>query len=203
MKNMTRSILLAWAVFAACSIYGGQPPGVAGVDVVVKQNPSKHATTGARGNFAFDALPPGSYTLAFRARKSKDTPSTTSSKVTVASTYSIKIEGTKRAVNQSGLTSDKLVAGVNVAVEVGPGAKVRGQVLAGETKKMVWIAQEPGSHIPGHWAEAGSKEAASHNSQVLNADEMRDAMNRNNPNMVDPKDPRNGPGSDVPPQGPR
>jgi hypothetical protein len=121
-------------------------------------------------------LPPGSYTLAFRARKSKDTPSTTTSKVTVASTYSIKIEGTKRAVNQSGLTSDKLVAGVNVAVEVGPGAKVRGQVLAGEVKKMVWIPREPGSNIPGHWAEAGSKEAASHNSKVLNADEMRDAM---------------------------
>jgi Carboxypeptidase regulatory-like domain len=185
MKNMTRSILLAWTVFAACAIYGGQSPGVAGVDVVVKQNPSKHATTDARGNFAFEALPPGSYTLAFRSRKSKDTPAVTTSKVTVASTYSIKIEGTKRAVNQSGLTSDKLLAGVNVAVEVGAGAKVRGQVLAGETKKMVWIAQEPGSHIPGHWAEAGSKEAASHNSQVLSGDEMRDTMNRNNANMTE------------------
>ena len=195
MKNMTRSILLAWTVFAACAIYGGQSPGVAGVDVVVKQNPGKHSVTDARGNFAFDALPPGSYTLAFRARKSNDTPATTTSKVTVASTYSIKIEGTKRAVNQSGLTSDKLVAGVNVAVEVGPGAKVRGQVLAGEVKKMVWIPKEPGSHIPGHWAEAGSKEAAAHNSQVLNADETRDAMNRNNPNMVDPTDPRNAPGA--------
>jgi hypothetical protein len=71
----------------------------------------------------------------------------------------------------------------------------RGQVLAGEVKKMVWIPKEPGSNIPGHWAEAGSKEAASHNSQVLNADEMRDVMNRNNPSMIDPKDPRNAPGT--------
>jgi len=194
MKNMTRSILLAWTVFAACVIYGGQSPGVAGVDVVVKQNPSKRAVTDARGNFAFDALPPGSYTLTFRSRKSNDAPSVTTSKVTVASTYSIKVEGTKRAVNQSGLTSDKLTAGVNIAVEVGPGAKVRGQVLAGETKKMVWIPKEPGSNIPGHWAEAGSKEAASHNSQVLNADEMKDFMNRANPNMTDPMGPSSSSG---------
>jgi hypothetical protein len=130
MKKMIRGILLAWTVFAACVIYGGQPPGVAGVDVIVKQNPSKRAVTDARGNFAFDALPPGSYTLTVRARKAKDTPSTTASKVTVASSYSIKVEGTKRSVNQTGLTSDKLLAGVDIAVEVGAGAKVRGQVLA-------------------------------------------------------------------------
>jgi hypothetical protein len=186
MKNMTRGILLAWAAFAACAIYGGQPaPGVAGVDVVVKQSPSKRAVTDARGNFAFDALAPGSYTLSFRARKAKDTPSTTSSKVTVASTYSIKIEGTKRSVNQSGLTSNKLVAGVDIAVEVGSGAKIRGQVLAGEVKKMVWIPRELGSNIPGHWAEAGSSDAKAHKTEILSADEVRDTMSRNNRNMPD------------------
>ena len=179
MKNLMRSILLLLVAFTASAIYGGQPaPGVAGVDVVVKQNPSKRAVTDARGNFAFDALPPGSYTLAFRARKAQDTPSTVSSKVTVATSYSIKIEGTKRSVNQSGLTSNKLLAGVDIAVEVGAAAKVRGQVLAGGTKKMVWIAAELGSHMPGHWVDADSKEAAAHNTLRVSADDFRNSFQR-------------------------
>ncbi len=125
----------------------------------VKQNPGKRTVTDNRGNFVLDALPPGRCTLAFRARKAQDTKTTSTTNVTVASSYSIKIEGTKRPVNQSSLTSDKLLAGVEVAVEVGSGAKVRGQVMAGALKKMVWIPKEPGSNIPGRWVEADSPEA--------------------------------------------
>src|SRR5205814_856769 len=145
MKNMTRGVFLLLTVFAASAIYGGQPgPGVAGVDVLVKQNPSKRAVTDARGNFTLDALPSGSYTLTFRARKASDMKIAQTSKMAVASSYSIKIEGTKRSVNQSGLIGNKLLAGVDIAVEVGSGAKIRGQVLAGGVKKMVWIAPELG-----------------------------------------------------------
>jgi hypothetical protein len=74
-------------------IYGGEPArGVAGVDVVVKQRPSDHAVTDARGNFAIEALAAGSYTLTFRARKAEDLHYSTSDKVIVAELYSIKIE---------------------------------------------------------------------------------------------------------------
>lgn len=177
MKNMTWSFLLAWSVFAAFA-YGGQPSGVAGVDVIVKQSPGKHAVTDARGSFAFDQLPPGSYTFTVRARKAKDTPATTASKVTVATSYSIKVEGTKRPVNQSGLTGDKLLTGVDIAVEVGAGAKVRGQVLATGAKKMVWIAGELGSHMPGHWVEADSKEAAASNTVRISTDDVRNSFQR-------------------------
>jgi hypothetical protein len=178
MKNILHAILFLFIPFAAPVLYGAQPtPGVAGVDVVVKQSPGKHAVTDARGNFAFDALPPGSYTLAFRAQKAKDTK-TPAGKVVVASSYSIKIEGTKRSVNQIGLTSDKLLAGVDIPVEVGSGTKVRGQVLAGAVKKMVWIAAEIGSHLPGHWVDADSKEAAAHNSVRVSNDDMRNSMQR-------------------------
>jgi Carboxypeptidase regulatory-like domain len=180
MKNMMRSIPLLLVAFAASAIYGGQPaPGVAGVDVVVKQIPSKRAVTDARGNFAFDALPPGSYTLTVRGRKANEITSTTASKVTVAGSYLIKVEGTKRSVNQSGFTSDRLLAGVDIAVEVGSGAKVRGQVLAGSFKKMVWIAAELGSHMPGHWVDADSKEVAAHNTVRVSTDDMRNSFNRN------------------------
>lgn len=188
MKNMTRGILLLCTAFAASAIYGGpSAPGVAGVDVFVKQNPSKRATTDARGNFVLE-LPPGRCTLAFRARKAQDTKTTSTEKVTVAATYSIKVEGTKRPVNQSGLTSDSLITGVGIDIEVGSGAKVRGQVLAGATKQMVWIPKEPGSNIPGRWVEKGSAAATAHNAQVLSAEDLRDQMNRNT-NMVDPLPP--------------
>lgn len=189
MKNIIRSLLLLMLPFGISALYGGQPPrGVAGVDVVVKQNPSKRAVTDARGNFVFDGLAPGSHTLSFRARKAGDTKTTTTNKATVATSYSIKIDGTKRSVNQSGLTSDKLLAGVDLKIEVGSGAKVRGQVAAGALKKMVWVPREPGSNIPGYWAEEGTVAASRSNAQVHSQDEMREAMNRANPNMLDPRE---------------
>jgi hypothetical protein len=185
MKNMTRGIVLLFAAFAASAVCGApSSPGVAGVDVFVKQNPSKRTMTDARGNFVLDA-PPGRCTLAFRARKATDTKTTSTEKVTVATTYSIKVEGAKRPVTQSSLTSDALLAGVDVVVDVGSGAKIRGQVLAGGTKEMVWIPKEPGSHIPGRWVEKGSAAAAASNTQVLSAEDLRDQMNRNS-NMRDP-----------------
>ena len=195
MKNMTRGILFLLVACATSVSYGGQAPrGVAGVDVVLKQNPSKRAVTDARGNFAFAGLAPGSYTLSFRAPKTASAKNVTTDKVLVGTSYSIKIDGAKRPVIQSGLTSDKLIAGVDLRIDVGSGAKVRGQVAAGALKKMVWVPREPGSNIPGYWAEEGTVAASRANAQVHSQDDMRDVMNRANPNMLDPKNP--GPGSD-------
>jgi hypothetical protein len=160
MKNMTRSILLLLGSFAASALYAAeQPRGVAGVDVIVKQNPGKRVMTDARGNFAMDGLPAGSLTLTFRARKAQDTKTQSSDKVTVATSYSVKIDGAKRSMVKNGLTSNDLIAGYDVKVDLGAGAKIRGQVAAGQLKKMVWIPKEPGSHIPGRWVEADSPEA--------------------------------------------
>ncbi|HYJ05356.1 MAG TPA: carboxypeptidase-like regulatory domain-containing protein [Chthoniobacterales bacterium] len=186
MKNMTRGILLLLVACATSVSYGGQAPrGVAGVDVVVKQNPSKRAVTDVRGNFAFDGLAPGSYTLSFRAQKAANTKTTTTDKVTVATSYSIKIDGAKRSVIQSKLTGDRLLAGIDLTIEVGSGAKVRGQVAAGALKKMVWVPKEPGSHIPGYWAEEGTVAASRSNSQVHSQQDTMQ-MYKGNPNMLDP-----------------
>ena len=160
---MTRGIVFFLVACATSVVYGGQPPapprGVHGVEVILKQNPSSRTMTNTRGLFGFEGLAPGSYTLTFRARKAKDTKTDKGDEVTVATSYSIKIDGTKRPVTTTNLTSNNLIAGVDVPIQVGPNAKVRGQVAAGGLKKMVWIPQEPGSHIPGHWAEADSVEA--------------------------------------------
>jgi hypothetical protein len=160
MKPMTHGIVFLLVALATPVIYGGEPArGVAGVDVIVKQRPSDHAVTDARGNFAVEALAAGSYTLTFRPQKAEDLHHSTSDKVIVASLYSIKIEGTKRALNKRGLTTDDLLAGYDIDVNLGPGGRIRGQVSAAALKNMVWIPQETGSRIPGHWVEEGSAEA--------------------------------------------
>jgi microcystin-dependent protein len=178
MKHMTRSILVLSVLCAMPVVYGQTSKGVAGVSVVVKQSPSKRTVTDARGNFSLEGLPAGSHTLTIRPQKAQDTKTASTTKVIVATTYSIKVEGTKRAVNKSGLTSDNLLAGVDVPVEVGAGAKVRGQVLAGGVKKMVWIAAEVGSHMSGHWVDADSKEAAAHNTVRISNDDVRNNLQR-------------------------
>jgi hypothetical protein len=125
----------------------------------VKQRPRDHKVTDARGNFNLEALAPGSYTLTFRALKAADLHHTTYDRVIVAQLYSIKIEGTKRALNISNLTTNDLVAGYEINVDLGAAARIRGQVAAAALKNMVWIPQETGSRIPGHWAEERSAEA--------------------------------------------
>jgi hypothetical protein len=177
MKHTTGGIVFLLVALATPVISGGEPArGVAEVDVIVKQRPSDSAVTDARGNFAIEALAAGKYTLTFRARKAEDLHHSTSDKVIVATLYSIKIDGTKRAVNKSGLTSDDLMAGVDVVVDLGPGARIRGQVAAGALKNMVWIPKEPGTNIPGHWVEEGSVEAKAaihHNAHPLSVEGVR------------------------------
>jgi hypothetical protein len=176
MKNMTRGFLFCLVAFATPVSYGGQePPGVVGVNVVVTQFPARHDVTNAWGIFALDPLPAGSYTLSFKARPASDPRGRTMDKVIVATLYSIKIEGTKRPVKQTGLTSDQLVVGVEVPVEVGPGAKIRGQVLPVASKKMVWIPKLPGTNLPGHWAEEGSNEASRFHTEVYGKDGWQNA----------------------------
>jgi len=172
MKNITCGTLLLSIFFAMPVVYAQGPKGVAGVVVGVKQSPTKRTVTDAGGNFSLEGLPAGSYTLTIRAQKAQDTKMASTTKAIVATSYSIKVEGIKGSVNQS-LTSDKLLAGVDVPVAVGAGAKVRGQVLAGGLKKMVWIAPEVGSHFTGHWVDADSKDAAAHNSARVSGDDLR------------------------------
>lgn len=179
MKKMTGSICGVLAAFVTSVALGGQPaPGVAGVEVFVKQMPAKRSVTNASGTFGLDGLAPGSYTISFRAKEAKNVKTQSTTKAVVATTYSIKIDGTKRSVSQSGLTSNKLLAGVDIPVEVAAGAKVRGQVSAGAVKEMVWIPGALGSNIPGHWAEKDSKEASNRNRVNVSNNDFQNSMQR-------------------------
>jgi hypothetical protein len=177
MKNITAGVLLCVAILAASVVYGGQEsaPGVVGVNVVVKQVPGRRDVTNAWGIFAFEPLPAGSYTLSFKARPSHDSRGITRDNVLVATSYSIKIEGTKRPVKQTGLTSDKLIAGVEIPIEVGAGAKIRGEVRPVANKRMVWVPATPGSNLPGYWAEEGSRKASSLHVETYNSREWQNS----------------------------
>ncbi len=170
MKNMMAGLILCVLAFTGSAVYGAQKGrGVYGIDVIVKQDRTKRAMTDADGHFTLEALPPGSYTLSFRAKRAKDLAvwdRFTSDKVVVATSYAIKVEGAKKPVHLSNLSTNQLLAGVNIAVEVGSGAEVRGEVSPASHKKWVWIPHETGSHIPGRWEEEGSKKAAGHNTVV-------------------------------------
>ena len=177
--KITLGGILFAALFAVSSIHAGETgQGVAGVAVVLKQNPQKRALTDAKGNFSLDALPAGSQTLTFRAASAKETRTTSTTKVTVATSYSIKVDGARRSVAKSDLTSDKLLHGVDLVVDVGPGTRIHGQVLATDAKKMVWIPGEVGSNIPGHWVDANSPEGkrATRNSSFTTSRDTVDRM---------------------------
>jgi hypothetical protein len=168
MKNLWRYVLPAIVSLAAFTVYGATPP----VKVTVKQRPGgkivKQVTTDSNGNFSVGTLSPGAYTLEFRSPKPTDVNNRQ---------FSIAVSGTKSSGKQS-VAGSSLVGGVALNVEVGPNAAVSGQVTAGpnaaEKKKMVWIAPEVGSHIPGRWVEEGSADAvAARNSGRLRTEDFR------------------------------
>jgi hypothetical protein len=177
MKNMTRGIVFLLVALATPVISGSQPgSGVAEVDVIVKESPAKRRITDERGNFRFEGLAPGKYTLTFRGRKADALPEATRSEVIVGETYSIKIEGVKRAVNQTGVTSDRLIAGLEINVELLPGAQLHGQVRALAPKRLVWVSPKVGTNMPGHWAEVDSSEVIpKHNVQEIR---RKDLLNK-------------------------
>jgi hypothetical protein len=174
MKKMTAGLVFCVVAFATSLIYGGQEPsGVAAVNVALKQNPKKRAVTDAHGNFSLDALPAGSYTLFVWAKSADDLRQSTGNIVIVATSYSIKIEGTKRPANESNLTSDNLIAGVDIPIKVGSNGNIRGRVLANGVKRMVWVPRIVGGNVPGHWAEEGSADAVpSHNVTQMRRKDM-------------------------------
>ena len=180
MKNMTRCFVFFVVALAASVSYGDQEPsGVAAVNVALKQNPKKKVVTDAQGNFVLSALPAGSYTLFVWGPSAKDLKQTTGSVMIVATAYSIKVEGAKRSANQNNITSDKLIAGVDIPIVVGSDGKVQGRVLAEGLKRFVWVPQRPGTNLPGYWAEEGSAEAVpSHNITRITRKDLLTPPNR-------------------------
>lgn len=193
MKILPAASALLAVCLIAVQVNGAEPArGVAGIDVVLKQRPNLHAVTDGGGNFVLTDVPRGAYTLSLRGGGASHGKSGPADKAAVAESYSIKIEGAKRPITQSGVASAKLMSGLDIAVQTDAGGRIQGRVTAGAVKKMVWIAQETGSNIPGHWVEAGSPEARGKATVTHSREDMNAVMNRGNANMTDPMTPQPG-----------
>jgi len=179
MKNAFRKILFLSALFAASVLYAASAPTV---DIAVRQKAGrkivKRVTTDSNGYFTLGTLPAGDYTLEFRAPKSTDLKN---------QQFSIAIDGTKTSGTQGGVSGKYLTGGVALDVEMVAGKKVSGQVTTGPMaavtntkKKMVWVPQEIGSNLPGHWAEEGSAQTVtSRNWGHIKIDDMRKMQDHN------------------------
>jgi hypothetical protein len=151
MKNTLGKILSVVILFAASALYGGSP--LPEVSVTVKQPPNakpiKQIVTDAKGNFVVDGLSPGTYAFTFRSPKLRELKT---------EKFFIAISGTKRPIKPATFSDRNLRDGIEVSLEVGPAAEIRGQVVAGQ-KKMVWIPPLTGSRMPGRWVEEGASGA--------------------------------------------
>jgi hypothetical protein len=156
MKTILRSVVIGMLA-AIVSVASGAVPVV---NVTVLNSSGKtlyKSATDGKGAFATGKLQPGEYVVQFN---SKSAPKT--------SRYALIASAGKEKVVANGIAGDKLIAGVAVTIQVGPGLNLTGQVT-GEDKNsapigrngklMVWIPKVIGSNLAPHWAESDSAEA--------------------------------------------
>jgi hypothetical protein len=170
MKNLSRSLFLVSALFAASAAFAGVPT----LSVTVSDGGGKSAFKGATntsGAFATGNLRPGNYIVQFNSNNG----------AMKGNRYAIVVSAGKKKVVANAIAGEKFTAGgVAMKVDVGAGLNITGQVAAeasGATKngkKMVWIPPQLGSNMPGHYAEEGSAEAvAAKNAGNLSTDDVR------------------------------
>jgi hypothetical protein len=156
MKTVLRSVVIGMLAVVASVAFGAIPT----INVTVLNSSGKTLFKGAtdgKGTFATGKLQPGEYVVQFN---SKSAPKT--------SRYALIASAGKEKVVANGIAGEKLIAGVAVTIQVGPGLSVTGQVT-GEDKNsapigrngklMVWIPRQIGSNLAAHWAESDSAEA--------------------------------------------
>ena len=150
MNTTLRLGVFAITFFLVCAV--GRAAGVPGVEITVKQSAGgktmKQVKTNASGNFVIGALPPGAYTLEFRAKNSPELKK---------QAVSITVKGAKKSGSLDNVKGEQLVAGAALKLEVAAGSNLTGQVSSGP--KMVWIPPMLGSNQPGRWVEEDSAEA--------------------------------------------
>jgi hypothetical protein len=113
----------------------------------------KQVKSDADGVFTVGTFPAGSYSLEFRAKSAQNVRN---------QSFIIKIAGTKSRSSERGLSGRYFVGGVSYEIETLPRTPLRGVITAGSVRnarKMIWLPQEIGSNLPGHWVEEGSAQA--------------------------------------------
>ncbi|MEY2505193.1 MAG: hypothetical protein QOG27_1473 [Verrucomicrobiota bacterium] len=181
MKNIFCNSVIALLLIVASMAYGAVPP----ISVSVTGADGKTAfkgTTNSTGAFSTTKLQPGNYVVQLSS----------TSPAVKGNHYAVVVGAGKKKVSASAVPGEKLAgAGVALKVDVGSGLNITGQVAAEDKsavnksgKKMVWIPQAMGSHVPGHWVEEDSAEAKINKTRTTLS---KDSINKMQEKAVNPQ----------------
>ena len=149
MKKILSTAVVGLLVAAGSFAYADIP----GMRVTVSDANGYAAYKGAtdsKGMFATASLKPGHYVVQFNAKKNDVT----------GSNFALVVAAGRKKVVADTVAGEKFAGGgVAMRIEVAGGGKIVGQVASDLRTMMVWIPQQVGSNLPGHWTEADSAEA--------------------------------------------
>jgi len=113
-------------------------------------------TTDTNGVFTTASLRPGNYVVQFKSRND----------AVKANDYALVISSGRKKVTADSVAGEKFTGGgVAMRIELASSASISGQVADAATmvdaggRRLVWVSQKLGSHLPAHWASEDSPEA--------------------------------------------
>lgn len=141
---------------ATASIASGSVPQM---NVTVSDSSGHAAYKGAtdsKGSFATGSLKSGHYIVQFNAKRND----------VEGNNYALVVSAGRKKVVADVVAGEKFAGGgVAMRIEVAGEGNIVGQVASDlrtmqkDGRLLVWIPQQVGSNLPGHWAEADSAEA--------------------------------------------
>jgi hypothetical protein len=112
--------------------------------------------TDSKGSFTTGSLKPGRYVVQFNAKRND----------VEGNNYALVVSAGRKKIVADTVAGEKFAGGgVAMRIEVGGGGNIVGQVasdlrtMVKDGRLLVWIPQQIGSNLSGHWAEADSAEA--------------------------------------------
>ena len=155
MKNILSTVVIGWAVTAGSFAYAAVPE----MRVTVSDASGYAAYKGAtdsNGAFATGSLKPGHYVVQFNAKRND----------VGGNNYALVVSAGRKKVVANAVAGEKFAGGgVAMRIEVAGGGNIVGQIASDlrtmmkDGRLLVWIPQQIGSNLPGHWTEADSAEA--------------------------------------------
>jgi hypothetical protein len=179
-----KQIKLLPLFFALAALFSSAYGAIPSMDVTVFDATERivfKQTINASATFATGNLPAGKYVVQFNTR----------SAAAKANQYLFVVSAGKKKVIADGVAGDTLTrGGAAIKIQVAPGSEISGQVLNDEAiaqaggpkyrtidgKRYVWVGEQTGTRLAGHWEEASAGPARS--LVVWTRDELQKRMDR-------------------------
>src|ERR1700704_1339468 len=154
MKNILSTVVIGWAVAAGLFAFAAVP-GKRGIVSDSSGYAAYKGATDSKGAFVTGSLKPGHYVVQFNAKRND-----------VGGNYALIVSAGRKKVVADAVAGEKFAGGgVAMRIEVAAGGDNGGEVgsdlgaMMKDGRLMVWLSQQIGSNLSGHWTEADSAEA--------------------------------------------